>query len=102
MILVLTKFSIILGQTGKPGCYVPPTTEGFTIHGLWPTNFDGSSFPEFCRPDMPFDPSKVQDLLGDLRHYWTDFLHKEPEFWEHEFEKQFRKHLLIFNLLPFF
>lgn len=74
-------------QQGKSGCYVPPTTEGFTIHGLWPTNFNSKSYPEFCRPDMPFDASKIQDLLGDLRHYWTDFLHKEPEFWEHEFDK---------------
>ena len=57
----------------------PPTAEcgqhrGFTLHGLWPQNNDGS-YPEHCGDEPgPVDASLYRDLFpeaGLLRHEWS-------------------------------
>lgn len=59
----------------------------FTIHGLWPSNYDGS-YPQDCYTEAkPFNASQIQSLLPDLRAFWTDYKAAEPSFWEHEWNK---------------
>jgi ribonuclease T2 len=60
-------------------CHIPAgQTDNFTMHGLWPDNFDGS-YPQDCdSPAGKFDPAQIQSLLPDLNKYWTDFKNDAP------------------------
>jgi len=61
-----------------------------TIHGLWPSKFDGSS-PELCTNEE-FDTNLLSSLIEDLGRKWPNT--KAPEssspdhysFWKHEWD----------------
>lgn len=57
----------------------------FTIHGLWPENYDGS-WPQFCA-QQPFSQERVEDLLPVLRREWPSLFSKDSSFWRHEWLK---------------
>ncbi|XP_076946247.1 ribonuclease 2-like [Bidens hawaiensis] len=48
-----------------PGAKFPP---GFTIHGLWPVNDDGT-YPSCCS-DNAFDKKEISPLNDALTSYW--------------------------------
>ena len=55
----------------------------FNIHGLWPSNWDGS-YPQFCNTD-PFNiTSQTQTLLMTC---WLSYSSTPQSFWEHEWSK---------------
>lgn len=57
----------------------------FTMHGLWPTNNDGS-YPCNCE-STPFDPSAVASIRTSLDTYWPSFQEDDQSFWTHEWSK---------------
>lgn len=59
-------------------------TTYFTIHGIWPQDFNGS-WPQYCNSTQ-FNVTMVDPIKQNLTTFWTDF--KNPEaFWQHEFQK---------------
>jgi ribonuclease T2 len=63
------------------------TNDYFTVHGVWPQDYNGS-YPEFCNRTERFDDNKIESIYSNLSKYWTNF--KDPkEFWKHEFQKHF-------------
>lgn len=58
-----------------------PSTDIWTIHGLWPKN---NSNPT----QEKFNVSNISHLIGQLNDSWPDVLYKRNEmFWEHEWTK---------------
>ncbi len=58
----------------------------FSIHGLWPTRFDGS-WPSHCA-DVPFNASSLANLEPRLHHDWPATHGREDVYFhKHEFEK---------------
>lgn len=77
-----TSQSCCYPSTGKPAA-------DFGIHGLWPTNTDGS-YPSNCDPSNPFDQSKVSDLMSRLQEDWPSLACPSGSgttFWSHEWDK---------------
>ena len=63
------------------------TNDYFTIHGIWPENYDGS-YPQYCNKTIHFNYNKIKYIENNLTKYWTDF--KNPKrFLRHEFDKHF-------------
>jgi len=67
-------------------CSIPSYVNFWTIHGLWPENYDGT-YPANCNSSYPFKYSEVSDLGYDMYHYWPDLYYNSTDFWEHEWEK---------------
>lgn len=68
-----------------------PATEGssksisfFTIHGLWPTNNDGS-YP--CDCPGSFNTSAISDLMSEMDRYWPAFRGSSSDFWVRLFQR---------------
>jgi len=59
---------------------VPGCTSGWTLHGLWP------QWAESCSQEE-FDPSKVADLMDQLKKYWPSCSGAAQDFWSHEWKK---------------
>ena len=73
-------------STVLTGCCAHFCRNDFTIHGLWPDYNDGS-YPSFCTKTK-FNPSKVDDLLPELKAEWPTYAAKGGDaFWKHEYEK---------------
>jgi ribonuclease T2 len=79
--------------TTYPGCTAPKNFWGeyFTIHGLWPQNFDGT-YPAECTTE-PLD-TKVPTEIGwdTMTTYWPNVQSAETDpnydsFWSHEWTK---------------
>lgn len=62
----------------------PENVSEFTIHGLWPQNYEGP-YPHDCNPEYQFDQSQIQDLLSEMEDDWPSLI--LSDFWEHEWEK---------------
>ncbi|KAK9819716.1 hypothetical protein WJX72_001609 [[Myrmecia] bisecta] len=66
-------------------CQDPPQGLGFSIHGLWPNNDDGT-FPSFCSRKK-FRRSDLGELIDDMNKYWPSVKGSNEVFWTHEWEK---------------
>ncbi|XP_078433156.1 ribonuclease 1-like isoform X2 [Wolffia australiana] len=77
-----TRESCCYPTSGKPGAE-------FSIHGLWPSNVDGS-YPSFCNPGEPFEIVKISDLQEQMASEWPSLACPSSnghKFWEHEWLK---------------
>ncbi|XP_076907415.1 ribonuclease 2-like [Bidens hawaiensis] len=69
------------------GASSPP---GFTIHGLWPSNEDGT-YPSCCT-DNAFNAKEISPLVGALSTYWpilscnkiSSCHGKKNQYWAHQ------------------
>lgn len=78
-----------------PGCnrsqINPFWNTSFTIHGLWPQNYD-NTYPTSCTTE-PFDENIPYEIgWNTMTTYWPDvkYLETDPNydsFWEHEWTK---------------
>ena len=75
------KGSVCAG--GRARCSVGPNVHNFTIHGLWPSRWEGPLGPFNCR-DTPFDFDGLGPLVDRMRIEWADYLGDERGFWKHE------------------
>lgn len=57
----------------------------FTLHGLWPTNNDGS-YPCTCTSEA-FDPNAISSIMGSMNKYWPSLNGPNADFWSHEWTK---------------
>ncbi|XP_029643117.1 ribonuclease DdI [Octopus sinensis] len=62
------------------------TRNTWTIHGLWPSDSDGSS-PQFCPRGAPFDFNKIKSMESQLNEKWPSYSSPSKEFWKHEWKK---------------
>ncbi|XP_076960905.1 ribonuclease 2-like [Bidens hawaiensis] len=70
-----------------PGANSPP---GFTIHGLWPSNEDGTWLS--CCTNNAFDEKEISSLVGALSIYWpilscnniSSCHGKKNRYWAHQ------------------
>lgn len=75
----------------KPGrppnkCNVPKH-DHWTIHGIWP-NKHRQKKPAFCRRDLTFRVSELDNIRDELEIKWLSVSDKNPEkFWKHEYLK---------------
>lgn len=60
--------------------------DSFTIHGLWPQNYDGT-YPTYCNRSEHYDPNAVADLLPRLEVEWPSMSETDDGFWTHEWQK---------------
>jgi len=69
-------------------CEIPANVSGWLIHGLWPTNYQGS-YPSYCDDDYEFNDAEISSIWGLLAKYWTNLYHDSAvdSFWEHEWDK---------------
>ncbi|XP_075251838.1 ribonuclease Oy-like isoform X2 [Convolutriloba macropyga] len=69
-------------------CQIPANVSGWLIHGLWPSNFDGS-YPAYCDDDYDFNDKEIEPIWGQLAKYWTNLYMDSAvdSFWEHEWDK---------------
>lgn len=71
------------------------TNDYFTIHGIWPQNYNGS-YPKECS-DATFNASKLIPIEFNLTIYWTDFVNatnfQEYEYLKHGWNTRFIKSL---------
>lgn len=61
----------------------------WTMHGLWPTDWDDKSKPSHCS-NVPFNQSAISDLWPNITKYWETckWSHtSEDDFLSHEWEK---------------
>lgn len=74
----------------EQACSIDPTLFGrFTIHGLWPSQADGS-YPCFCSAVSSHALHTTVDLLqadAEMRANWPSVHGKPTSFWTHEFRK---------------
>ncbi|RWS31462.1 ribonuclease Oy-like protein [Leptotrombidium deliense] len=63
-----------------------PYSEKWTIHGIWPTNNNGS-FPEHCCYRRFFNISQLAPILSDMKTHWTSLTLNDTIFWKHEWQK---------------
>ncbi|KAJ3537908.1 hypothetical protein NM688_g6598 [Phlebia brevispora] len=70
----------------------PPTgpSNGWTIHGLWPDNCDGT-FEQNCDPSRDYHDISglltsqgAASTLKFMQTFWVDINGKNEQFWEHE------------------
>lgn len=59
-------------------------TTDFSIHGLWPSNNDGS-YPEFCSNPNSFTIHSSTE--AQLNRHWPSYRGNSKTFWEHEWNK---------------
>ncbi|XP_029964304.1 ribonuclease T2-like [Salarias fasciatus] len=63
-------------------CRIPPSVNGWTIHGLWPQT-------QSCCRCWPMFPSDVQELEEELSEEWPSLLKSRTSFtfWREEWQK---------------
>ena len=66
------------------------STAEWSIHGLWP-NFGNGSWPEYCVPDVDYDPTQITpDTLDDMYAEWYSCGGmSDQQFWDHEVAKHY-------------
>ncbi|XP_020255492.1 ribonuclease 1-like [Asparagus officinalis] len=77
-----TQQSCCYPSSGKPAA-------DFGIHGLWP-NYNDGSYPSNCDPGVPFNPSKISDLVDSMQTNWPSLACPSSDgdtFWSHEWTK---------------
>lgn len=81
---------------GDPRC-----PNDFTIHGLWPDNFNGP-FPEFCDNGTRYF-TITGPLLQQMQSNWPDIIkHRDQFFWGYQWKKHGTCSLLSFHQVPYF
>jgi len=68
------------------GQNLPENVTGFTLHGMWPSNNDGS-YPSYCSSE-DFDPNQIRSLIYELDVAWFDYTPDDNySLWSHEWSK---------------
>jgi ribonuclease T2 len=69
-------------------CVIPSYVQYWTLHGMWPNNFDGS-YPTNCPDSESFNMQRLEPIRKSLTAYWPTLFTSNSlqSFWEHEFEK---------------
>ncbi|XP_071834142.1 ribonuclease T2-like isoform X2 [Apostichopus japonicus] len=68
-------------------CKVPAEATKWTLHGLWPTKYNGDDVFN-CNTTYPFNETEIQDLMTDLQAHWPDVLDPDgTKLWAHEWNK---------------
>eukprot|EP00824_Muranothrix_gubernata_P016692 TRINITY_DN34394_c0_g1_i1.p1 TRINITY_DN34394_c0_g1~~TRINITY_DN34394_c0_g1_i1.p1 ORF type:complete len:237 (+),score=29.07 TRINITY_DN34394_c0_g1_i1:2-712(+) len=75
-------------ELGKCSQGIPSEVLGFTLHGVWPSRWDGSKEPGYCG-GAEFVWDQICDLKNDLARYWADLQNPEApmDFYQHEWDK---------------
>lgn len=70
-------------------CSIARNISTWVVHGLWPSIAGRTDGPFFCDKELPFDPRKLDWLLGRLEEFWPNLYTDTPleSFWKHEWEK---------------
>lgn len=70
-----------------------PTTDSWTIHGLWPDNCDGS-YPAKCDSDRVYTnlgdiltAAGARSTLAYMARFWKAYRGSDDHLWEHEWAK---------------
>ncbi|KAF7491563.1 Ribonuclease DdI [Sarcoptes scabiei] len=60
----------------------------WSIHGMWPQNFD-QSYPSFCCSNHTYDHRLIKPLESELIAYWKEIQSGKDNdwFWSHEYTK---------------
>eukprot|EP01029_Cantina_marsupialis_P009693 TRINITY_DN2247_c0_g1_i1.p1 TRINITY_DN2247_c0_g1~~TRINITY_DN2247_c0_g1_i1.p1 ORF type:complete len:251 (+),score=39.70 TRINITY_DN2247_c0_g1_i1:37-753(+) len=78
-------FDYLLLVEQWPGAENSPI-DHFTIHGLWPSRLQSSSYPCDCTSDR-FSMSKMSPIMDRMNSYWPTLFSTASYFWSHEYEK---------------
>jgi len=67
---------------------LPNFVKTWQLHGLWPTNFDGT-YPSDCNNNYPFNANNISSIRSQLETVWYDikFNTNGTDFWSHEWDK---------------
>ena len=89
-LLVLANYDYLLFVTEWPptdylmsSCARGYEYEGFNIHGLWPTNIDGTR-PQYCSTTQFSVPASSE---ADMNEHWRSYSGNYVTFWTHEWER---------------
>ncbi|XP_051900024.1 ribonuclease T2-like [Pristis pectinata] len=64
------------------GCQIPDQVDGWTIHGLWPSE------SIYCNKTWRLTHKDIDDLQANLSHYWPSLTKINSfKFWEKEWHK---------------
>jgi ribonuclease T2 len=76
---------------GKAECKVPANLTGWTIHGLWPSDYEEplELQPGYCNDSMRFNYTQIQSLRKQLDQQWPYFNRSDNPLalWAHEWNK---------------
>ena len=51
-------------------CEIPDNVTGWLIHGLWPSNFDGS-WPSYCDDGYKFNDEEISSIWVSITILWS-------------------------------
>jgi ribonuclease T2 len=70
-------------------CSIAKNISTWVVHGLWPSIAGKTNGPFFCDKSLPFNPRKLDWILGRLEEFWPNLYTDTPleSFWRHEWEK---------------
>jgi len=85
------SYQFILYVSRWPGTFqehpIPKYVDTFTLHGMWPSNNNGS-YPSDCNASDPFNVNDIKSILQPLRVAWYDFDGpNSTSLWTHEWDK---------------
>ncbi|GLT64899.1 hypothetical protein SLA2020_373620 [Shorea laevis] len=70
--------------------------QSLTIHGLWPSNFDGARVTKRSR-EQAFDINELHPIQAELDKCWPNMLGDNDRFWREEWKKHGRYSLNVFG-----
>lgn len=70
-------------------CSIAKNISSWVVHGLWPSIAGKKNGPFNCDSSRPFNPRKLDWILGRLEEFWPNLYTDTPleSFWQHEWEK---------------
>lgn len=74
---------------GHHSCSIAKNVSTWVVHGLWPSIVGRHDGPFYCNKTLPFNPRKLDWILGRLEEYWPNLYTDTPleSFWKHEWTK---------------
>ena len=66
----------------------PSNLAEWTMHGLWPSNFDGND-PAYCNSNWEFNADNISSILASMNKNWPSYEASTDNeaFWTHEWER---------------
>lgn len=83
LIILLTYLDIVLTSYYELALLKCPSSDIFTIHGLWPNEIN---YPEFCSKEK-FNIDEIQPVLNEMNTFWKSCYENNTLFWTHEWSK---------------